>query len=66
MLIMILTGFCGIIAVCNVLMLVLTLRMIRNSQKAATAQVPVNAPTGVHYLDSRHEQRIASEIDVED
>jgi hypothetical protein len=63
---LIIAVFCGLSAGFNGAMLLLTLRMIKNLQKPGVVSAPLPSPCGVHYLDQKHESRIASEIDVED
>jgi hypothetical protein len=66
MLLLIIAVLVGINAAANVLMLVITVRMVRNLQKVGVPTVTANAPCGVAYMDQKHESRIASELEIED
>lgn len=66
MLILIIAVLVGINAAANVLMLALTVRMIKNMQKVGVPAITANAPCGVAYMDAKHEQKISSELEIED
>jgi hypothetical protein len=63
---LIIAVFCGLSAGINGVSLIMTLRMIKNLQKPGAVSAPLPSKCGVHYLDQKHEAKIASEIDVED